>query len=302
MAAAFTAGRFSRMDPELSMTMPIATGMSSLRNEVIFWGLPSSNTVKSFLARLAIRRLWSSTTVACKVTSSTSFLKTKTSPCCTVGSSPCCGTCTVSLGWLGAGGSGTASCWPLWAGAFAGGACAGGFCAGAVCWPAALPAGTGCPGVAGFWATIQAPKHRTDPMSIANEWRRLFGWCIVSRFGVHVQRWQTFRRIQFHLDLAPLAISYWAGWTVSEHILVAQLDANLCRHVRQFVRIADGKCPPSRHFSHLGEQGGSLAFFWRLATKVKQADAIDLNVGFPHHRLDLALGVAAVVVATVGDD
>ena len=35
---------------------------------------------------------------------------------------------------------------------------------------------------------------------------------------------------------------------------------------------------------------------------VVNADGIDQQVGFFHHRLDLALGVAAVVVAAVGDD
>ena len=143
------------------MTMPMATGMSSLRNEVIFCGLPSSNTVKSFRARLVTRRLWSSTTVACSVTSSTSFLKTKTSPCCASGASPCCGTCTVSPGWLGAGGTGAASAGYAGPG-IAGGACAGGFCAGAVGWPAALPAEADCAEAVEFCATIQVPKQQNQ--------------------------------------------------------------------------------------------------------------------------------------------
>ena len=42
IAAAFTAWRLSRIEPELSITMPIATGMSSRRKEVIFCGWPSS--------------------------------------------------------------------------------------------------------------------------------------------------------------------------------------------------------------------------------------------------------------------
>ena len=33
IAALFTLSRFSRMEPELSITMPIATGMSSWRND-----------------------------------------------------------------------------------------------------------------------------------------------------------------------------------------------------------------------------------------------------------------------------
>src|SRR3989442_653479 len=43
------------MEPELSTTMPMDTGMSSWRNEVMFCGCPFSYTVKAFCWRLLSR-------------------------------------------------------------------------------------------------------------------------------------------------------------------------------------------------------------------------------------------------------
>ena len=113
--------------------------------------------------------------------------------------------------------------------------------------------------------TTQVPKHRSSQQRDQQDSRRLFRGCIVSRFGVHVQRRQAFRRIQLHLDLPPLAIACWIGWTVSEHILVAQLDANLCRHVRQFVRRLPmvNVRPPVTSVTSVSKRG-PFALFWRL--------------------------------------
>src|SRR5208282_5225489 len=52
-AAAFTFSRFSRIDPELSTTIPMATGMSSCRNEVMVWGCPFSKTLKTPLSEVS---------------------------------------------------------------------------------------------------------------------------------------------------------------------------------------------------------------------------------------------------------
>src|ERR1700752_1587196 len=66
------------MDPELSMRIPIDTGISSLWNEMMFCGFPSSNTVKALRSSVVTMCCLSSTTEACSITSSTSLRKTKT--------------------------------------------------------------------------------------------------------------------------------------------------------------------------------------------------------------------------------
>src|SRR5712692_7937018 len=43
-SALATLARFSRIDPELSITMPSEMGMSSWRKDLMTWGLPSSKT------------------------------------------------------------------------------------------------------------------------------------------------------------------------------------------------------------------------------------------------------------------
>ena len=47
-AAALTAARLSRIEPELSTRMPIDTGTSSCRNEAMVWGASSSVTREVF--------------------------------------------------------------------------------------------------------------------------------------------------------------------------------------------------------------------------------------------------------------
>ena len=59
--------------------------------------------------------------------------------------------------------------------------------------------------------------------------------------------------------------------------------------------------PPVTSVTSLSKAGPSRSS-GVLKSRVKQADGIDLHVGLPHHGLDFAFGVAAVVVAAVGDD
>ena len=80
---------------------------------------------------------------------------------------------------------------------------------------------------------------------------RLFRWCIVSSFGIYVQRRQASGRIQLNFDLAPLAIASRIGGTISQDILVAQLDAYLGGYVRQFIGRIDDKRPSPGYFRNL---------------------------------------------------
>ena len=131
---------------------------------------------------------------------------------------------------------------------------------------------------------------------------RLFRRRIVSRFGVNLERRQSLRRNQFHFYLTPFAVVSRFHWTVSQHILVAQLNSYFCGNISQIVWIIDGKSPPAGQFGDFAQQGRPQLFFLALEIMVIQADGINHYIRFFHQGLDLALGIAAVIVATVGDD
>src|SRR5262249_8435375 len=126
--------------------------------------------------------------------------------------------------------------------------------------------------------------------------------CIVSRFGVNVQMRQTLGRNELYLYLAPVAILGLVAWTISQHILVAQLDPNFGGYIGQFVGIVQSKHTAAGHIADLGEQGRAGDFLLLGGPSRKNADRVNLDVGFFDRRLDLALGVAAVVVAAIGND
>ena len=235
MAAAFTLGRLSRMEPELSITMPMATGMSSRRKEMIFCGLPSSRTVKSPLVRLGdqaivlvhhggvqrdlVHFLLEDENVALLLLRSFAGLAG-------VGGRSGLRRLLVGRRILRGG--------RLVLGRWRGNLrllrrrLAGSRRSLRIAWSGLRLLGRRILG-----DQNQCPASHTS--ADQEQERALFRGCIVSGFGVNVQRRQTLGRIQLHLDLPPLAIACWIGWTVSEHILVAQLDANLGGHVRQFV-------------------------------------------------------------------
>jgi hypothetical protein len=66
------------MEPELSTTMPMATGMSSCLNEVMVCGRPSSKTLKSPLIEVGDDVLLVVDHGGVQQTSSTCLRKTKT--------------------------------------------------------------------------------------------------------------------------------------------------------------------------------------------------------------------------------
>src|SRR6516162_401580 len=256
MAAEFTACRFSRMEPELSITMPMATGISSRRNEVIFCAWLSSKTAKSARLRSVTRWFLSSTTVACNVTSSTSLWKTYKSPFFSAGFCPCSPGEADPEEFCGV---------P-----------AGGFCA-----------------IASVARKIMRPRVKNSI---------LFRGCIVSRFGVNMQGRKPFRRIQFHFDFPPFAITYGIAGAVSKHVLIAQLDPDLGRHVGKLIGISDGKGSSSRHLRYLTQELWPFSFFRRLEVAIVQTNGINLHIGLPHQRLDLAFRVATMIIAAIRDN
>src|SRR3954471_3623383 len=131
---------------------------------------------------------------------------------------------------------------------------------------------------------------------------RLLRGCIVARFRIDIQVRESFRRRQLDLDLPPLAILRRVLWTVAKHVLVAQFDADLGGHVAELARGIDGERSPAGDLGDLAQQLGAKTLFLRAGVRIEDADGVDLHVGFFHDALDLALGVAAAVVAAIGDD
>src|SRR6202023_2171234 len=62
---------------------------------------------------------------------------------------------------------------------------------------------------------------------------------IITRPGIHLERWQSFRWHQLHFYLTPFAIAHNVLRPVSQQVLVTELDANLGGHIRQIIGILD---------------------------------------------------------------
>ncbi len=93
-------------------------------------------------------------------------------------------------------------------------------------------------------------QEQTDQQNQNDLFRRR----IVSRLGVHPERRQSFGRNQLHFDFTPFAVVGPVLRTVSEHILVAQLDANFSGHVGQVVGIVDGKGAAAGQLGNFSQQ------------------------------------------------
>src|SRR6266403_6213456 len=231
-------------------------------------------------------RCLSSTTVACSTTSSTCLRKTKTPL------SPASGFWAAGETFGAAFGAafGATTC-PLEAGGAA-------LVSGDWGFAAASDPATGI-GEAGFsWEFARHSVVRRKKNSSGTLFRRR----IVTRLGVDPKRRQSFWRLEFHFYFTPFAIAHWVLWTVSNDILVAQLDANFCGNVRQVVRVINGKSPATGQFGDVTEQGRPEPLFVTSEVMIVDADGVDKNVRLFDHRTDLAFSIAAMVIAAIGDD
>src|SRR6266853_5111126 len=113
---------------------------------------------------------------------------------------------------------------------------------------------------------------------------------------------QTLWRIELYFNLAPVAVLNLVVWTVSEHILVAQLYSNLCSHIGQFVGIVDGEQASAGHLGDFGQQGRAGDFFRLGGRQAEDPDGVNLHIGLFDHGFDLVFGITAVVIAAIGND
>ena len=118
------------------------------------------------------------------------------------------------------------------------------------------------------------------------------------------ERRQSFRLDQFHLDPPVFSVPFPVARGVEEHVLIPQFDTDLGGDIRQFIQVLDRKLPASRLFRQFGQQAGAGQFLGGSSPgrgRLVNSDRINLDVRFLHPVLDFSFGVAAVVIAAVGD-
>ena len=77
---------------------------------------------------------------------------------------------------------------------------------------------------------------------------------------------QTLRLIKLHFNFAPMAVLYLVVWTITNHILVAQFNSDFCGHIRELIRIGNGKHAAAGDLRNFSEQGGTGNLFLRTGT------------------------------------
>src|SRR5262245_21729203 len=123
---------------------------------------------------------------------------------------------------------------------------------------------------------------------------------VVPRLGIDAQGALAWNQI--HLDFAPLAVGYRFGQTITQHILVAQLAADLSSNFWQFADLINDKGAAASGFRKLAQQAPPSHFFHCLEKAGGDVDGVNLDVAFHGQILDFARGKAAGVVSTVGDN
>jgi hypothetical protein len=106
----------------------------------------------------------------------------------------------------------------------------------------------------------------------------------------------------FTLTLCHLPSREKAFGAVSEHILVSELNANLCGDTFQVVWVVDRERAAACEFRDILQQLGTQTFLFSRKIVVICTDGLDHYVCFLYQVLDLALCVSAAIVTSVRDD
>src|SRR5262245_51962699 len=127
-------------------------------------------------------------------------------------------------------------------------------------------AGEGCAGWLCCAITKDAQKISRNRAAMRSS---SFRGCIVSGLCMYSEWRQSLGCIQLNLNLAPLAIPSCIGWTVSEHILVAQLYSYLCGDVGQFVHVVHAEHASAGYIGDFIQKIRPVALFRGSSTIVK---------------------------------
>ncbi len=87
--------------------------------------------------------------------------------------------------------------------------------------------------------------------------------------------------------------------------MIAKFDSDFCCDVGKFVQILHIVAAAAGQLGDFTQQAGTHLLFRSPAARsdgLKDADSINLHVGFTDRVLDLTFSIAAVVVAAIGDD
>src|SRR4029077_15456450 len=106
-------------------------------------------------------------------------------------------------------------------------------------------------------------------------------------------------------DFSPAPIACRVAWPISQYVLISKLEADFCSDIRQFIEVTCSENTTAGHLRDFAQKGWAIKFFKGPAAvfeRIKNADRIKLGIGFFHKPLDIAFLVAAMIIASVGQD
>src|ERR1017187_3165633 len=110
---------------------------------------------------------------------------------------------------------------------------------------------------------------------------------------------------QLDIHMAVFSVALLVGRGIAKHVLIPELDSDFGGNIRQLIGVFDLVLAASGLVGHLAQQGRPVALLGGPAARTDgfvDSDGIDLDVGFFHQVTKFPFGVAAAVVAAVGDD
>src|SRR5712691_10803857 len=156
---------------------------------------------------------------------------------------------------------------------------------------------------AGFCAVALWPKSRVADS--AHALQNLLRGSIITgpEHGPELRQARGFH--QLHLDAAVLPVAHRIFGTISKHVLVAQFNPDFRRDIGKLGQVVDGKSAATSLLSQFIQHAWTVHLLDRPAPGsdgLENSDGVNLDVRLAHGVSYLCLGVAAGVVASIGDD
>ena len=110
---------------------------------------------------------------------------------------------------------------------------------------------------------------------------------------------------QLDLDFSPARVVCFVAWPISQNILISQLHGDFFGGIGKLIEILYCKEAATRHLRNLREEGWPVELLGRSATVfqgIKDADGVELGIRFPYETLQVALAVATVIIASIGQN
>ena len=84
-----------------------------------------------------------------------------------------------------------------------------------------------------------------------------------------MQGGKSFGRVQLYLYFVPLSIMRLYGRLIRQNVFIAQRHSDLIRHIRQIIRVGDGKALPAGNGCDIGEKLRPVLLLWSAGKRVK---------------------------------